>query len=77
MAAVTPVSDTPSLLKERNMASLHPWRAVLGRWPKAGQASVTLMIQKPKFLLCFFSLFAILSGNEQSKKPRSIARVTS
>lgn len=57
MAAMTPVSDTLSLSKERNMASLHPWRAALGRWSKAGQASVTLMIQKPKFLLCFFFLY--------------------
>lgn len=71
MAAVAPVSDTPSLLKERNMASLHPWRAVLGRWPKAGQASVTLMIQKPKFLLFFFLYlqFSVEMNRVKSQDP--------
>lgn len=71
MAAVTPVSDTLSLSKERNMASLHPWRAVLGRWPKAGQASVTLMIQKPKFLLFFFLYlqFSVEMNRVKSQDP--------
>lgn len=49
----TLVSDILCLSKERNRASLCQWRAALGQWPKAGQASVTLRIQKPKFLFCF------------------------